>query len=87
MAHGVDDALAEGDQAERNAETAVEEEPHRRRGLGSDGTFLEDHPDGDEWADGVGDVVAAVREAAETRGKDLKIFEQLCDGWRVLAEI
>lgn len=87
VAHGVNDAFAEGDEAEGDAQAAVEEEPHGRRGLRLDRALLKDHPDGDEWSHGVADVVAAVRETAEARRQDLQVLEQLRNRPRVLAKI
>ena len=87
MSHGIDDAFAECDETQGDAETAVKEKPHRRRSFRADHTFLEDHPDGDKRTDGVGNVVASVRESAETRRQNLQVLEHLRNGRSVLTKV
>ena len=45
------------------------------------------HPDGDEGANGVGDVVAAVSKTAEARRQDLQVLEQFRDRRTIAAEV
>ena len=84
LAHGFDDPATPDPETDRDAHAAVEEDVGRRRWALHDRVLAVDQPDGHQGADGVADVVAAVREGSERGRHDLQEGEQLAHFGRIL---
>lgn len=57
----------------------IQEEVDRGRGALGHGALSVDGPQGDEWSDGIADVIAAMSEGSKGSCKNLKEGEELLD--------
>ena len=72
---GLDDGVAIGAEADDDAGAADDEDPCGELGLLDQVLLAVDMHDGGKGADGVGDVVGAVRKGIAARGEDLEVPE------------
>ena len=77
LTHRFDDPTAPHPKPDGDANATVEEDVGRRRWVLQHRVFGEDEPNGHQGADGVADVVAAVREGTERGRQDLQEGEEL----------